>query len=316
MSSRLRNESGQTVLMTVLFLTVLIGAAALVTDVGAWYRQQRQAQATADAAALAGAQALPSDPTQAQVLAAQYATSNGGGVELNGGIALRDDFEPHDTVVVKVQKDAPAFFANIFKIDHATVSATAAARAGVPNQVDGVAPIVVNKLQPQLSGPGCPCFHVETTLPLGKDGAPGAFGLVDLDGGSNGNPDLADWIQSGYDGYLGLGDYESNPGAQFNSNGVQSALSARLGTELLFPVYDTLSGGGANAEYDVIGWVAFHLDSFTSGTGNGNGGNGNGGGGNSATLSGYFTKVIWNGLQSSTNKHLPDFGVYSVELVN
>jgi len=80
MTSRLRNESGQAVLMTVMFLTVLLGAAALVTDVGGWYRQQRQAQATADAAALAGAQALPSDPAQAQVLAAQYATSNGGGV--------------------------------------------------------------------------------------------------------------------------------------------------------------------------------------------------------------------------------------------
>jgi Flp pilus assembly protein TadG len=231
MSSRLRNENGQAVLMTVLFLTVLLGAAALVTDVGGWYRQQRQAQATADAAALAGAQALPSDTAQAQVLAAQYATSNGGGVE---DIALRSDFEAHDTVVVHVQEDAPSFFAKIFSIDHATVGATAAARAGVPNQVDGVAPIVVNKLQSELSGPGCPCFHVETTLPLGKDSAPGAFGLVDLDGGSNGNPDLADWIQNGYDGYLGVGPYESNTGAQFNSHGVESALSERLGTELLF----------------------------------------------------------------------------------
>ena len=55
MSNRLRSESGQAVLMTVLFLTVLIGADALVMDVGAWYRQQRQAQATADAASLAGA---------------------------------------------------------------------------------------------------------------------------------------------------------------------------------------------------------------------------------------------------------------------
>ena len=319
MSAKLRNESGQALLMTVIFLTVLIGAAALTIDVGVWYRQQRQAQATADAAALAGAQVLPADPAQAKALAAQYATLNGGGVPADG-ISLRSDFGPNDTVVVRVQTDVPSFFARIFSIDHATVGATAAARAGVPNQVEGVAPIVVNKLHPELSGPGCPCFHVETTLPLGKDGAPGAFGLIDLNGGSNGNPDLAAWIQSGYEGYLGTGDYQSNTGAQFNSDGVESALSARIGTELLFPVYDTLSGGGANAQYDVIGWVGFHLDSFTSGTnGNGNGGangSGNGGGGNSATLTGYFTKVIWSGLLSSTDKHLPDFGAYSVELVN
>jgi Flp pilus assembly protein TadG len=302
MRGRLGSESGQAVLMTVLFLTVLIGAAALVTDVGAWYRQQRQAQATADAAALAGAQALPADPTQAQTLAAQYATSNGGIGD--GAISLRDDFEPHDTVVVKVTRDAPSFFANIFSIGDATVTASAAARAGVPEQVDGVAPIVVNKLHPLLSGPGCPCFDVPTTLPLGKDGAPGAFGLVDLNGGSNGDPEIADWIDSGYDGYVGLGDFESDTGAKFNSSDIDASLGDRLGTELLFPVYDTLHSQGSNAEYDVIGWVGFHLTSFDATSGN------------SGDLSGWFTKVIWNGLLSKTDKHLPDFGVYSVELVN
>jgi Flp pilus assembly protein TadG len=302
MRARLRNESGQAVLLTVLFLTVLIGAAALTTDVGAWYRQQRQAQATADAAALAGAQVLPSDTVQAQVLADQYATSNGGGVPA-GGITLRSDFEPNDTVVVRVRKDAPSFFANIFSIDHATVTATAAARADVPEQVDGAAPIVVNKLHPLLSGPGCPCFKQTTTLPLGKTGAPGAFALVDLNGGSNTNGDLADWIQNGFDGYLSIGDYFSNTGAQFSSNNVQSALSDRLGTDLLFPVYDKLSGGGSGAQYEVIGWVGFHMTSFDT---QGNGGD----------LTGWFTKVIWNGIQSSSNQHLPDFGVYSVQLVN
>ena len=138
----------------------------------------------------------------------------------------------------------------------------------------------------------------------GKNGAPGAFGLVNLDPGSNnGVPNLANWIQYGYNGYLPLGLYNSDPGAKFNSSAVQDALSARLNTELLFPVYDTLTGNGANAVYNVIGWVAFHLDSFD-------------GQGNSASLTGYFTRVIWNGLQSTTNKHLPDFGVYSVSLVN
>jgi len=300
MNKRLRNERGQAVIMTVIFLTVLVGAAAIVTDVGAWYRQQRQAQATADAAALAGAQVLPADTTTAQTLAAQYAASNGGGVK---DITLRSDFQPNDTVVVKVEKDVPSFFANIFSIDHATVDATAAARADVPEQVAGAAPIVVNKLHPLLSGPGCPCFHQSTTLPLGKTGAPGAFALVDLNGGSNANVDLAKWIENGYDGYLSIGDYFSNTGAQFSSSNVQTALSDRIGTELLFPVYDKLSGGGSNAAYEVIGWVAFHLTSFETV-------------GNSGDVSGWFTKVIWDGLQSSGNQNLPDFGVYSVQLVN
>lgn len=303
MSSRLRSESGQALLVTVLFLVVLLGAAAITLDVGVWYREQRQAQATADAAALAGAQALPANPSQALSLSQQYADTNGGGV-LAGDITLRSDYEPNDTVVVKVARTAPGFFSRLFSITSVTVRASAAARAGVPERVSGVAPIVVNKLHPLLSGPGCPCFHTETTLPLGKDGAPGAFGLVNLDpNANNGVPNLADWIQHGFDGYLPLGPYDSDPGAKFDSDPLQNALSARLGTELLFPVYDTLTGGGSNAVYSVIGWVAFHLDSFDAR-------------GDSGSLTGYFSRVIWDGLQSNTNKHLPDFGVYSISLVN
>ncbi len=304
MNGRLRSESGQALLVTVLFLGTLVGAVALTLDVGGWYREQRQAQATADAAALAGAQALPVDPPKAITYAQQYGTKNGGGIA-PGGITFRSDYVPSDTVVVKVNRTAPGFFSQLFSITSVGVHATAAARAGVPEQVSGVAPIVVNKLHPMLSGPGCPCFRAETTLPLGKTGAPGAFGLVNLDAGaSNGVPNLADWIQNGFSGYLPLGGYNSDPGAKFNSSNIRDALSARLGTELLFPVYDTLTGGGSNATYNVIGWVAFHLDAFDLSHGN------------SETLTGYFTRVIWDGLQSKTNKHLPDFGVYSVSLVN
>ena len=304
MSRRLQNEHGQSVLITVFFLAVVLGATALTLDVSDWYREQRQAQATADAAALAGAQALPNDPSQAMTLAQQYANQNGGGVAA-ADITLRNDYVPNDTVQVHVTRSAPGFFAKLFSIASVNVSATAAARADVPEQVTGAAPIVVNKLHPMLSGPGCPCFHQETTLPLSKTGAPGAFGLVTLDpNASHGTPLTADWIKDGFNGYLALGDYGSDPGASFNSASIRDALTARIGTELLFPVYDTLTGGGANAEYHVIGWVAFHLESYDKIKGN------------EYELNGYFTRVIWDGIQSDTNKHLPDFGVYSVAIVN
>ena len=304
MRTRLHEERGQALVMTVIFLVVLVGAAAITTDVGAWYRQQRQAQATADAAALAGAQVLPtSDTTQAQTLADQYGAANGGGVD---GVSFSTGFESNDTVTVNVQKSVPSFFANVFSIDHATVTATASARAGVPNQVFGLAPIAVDKNHPDLTGPGCPCFDAQTTLCLGQacnSLPPGAFNMVDLNGGSNADPELGDWVENGYDGYLGLGDYQSDPGAKFNSSAVESALSDRIGTDLLFPVYDSTGGGGAGGYYHVIGWVGFHLTGFN-------------GQGSSGELDGWFTKVIWQGIQGSTDSNLPDFGVYSVELVH
>lgn len=308
----MRGERGQAMILTVLFLVVLMGCAALTLDIGVWYREQRQAQATADAAALAGAQLLPANPGSAVSTAQQYADSNGGGVAA-GGIALRSDFQTKDTVTVQVTRQAPSFFASVFSFGQVSVRAQAAARAGVPEEVEGAAPIVVNKLHPDLSGPGCPCFNQETTIPLAKDGAPGAFGMVDFDNsGSNGNPDLSSWIQYGYPDELKLQQYDSDPGAKFNGS-ITSALQARVGSELLFPVFDTLGGTGSNAQYNIIGWVAFHLDCFGLVTSTTDCTNQNG---NSQSLTGYFTRAIWTGLQSKTNKHLPDFGVYSVSLVN
>ena len=64
---RTRNDSGQATVLTPVFLVVLLGMAALVLDIGSWYRADRATQSTADAAALAGAQALPYDPANAKL---------------------------------------------------------------------------------------------------------------------------------------------------------------------------------------------------------------------------------------------------------
>jgi Flp pilus assembly protein TadG len=302
---RLRDESGQAMVMTAVFIVTAIGFVAFAVDVGSWYREHRQAQSTADAAALAGAQTLPQDPVQALALAQKYADDNGAGV-VPGGISFRSDYDPNDTVVVKVQRTAPGFFSNFFGIDSVNVGATAAARSGVPIEVKGAAPIVVSKFHPDLSGPGCPCFHDETTLPLSKVGAPGGFGLMNLDvtGQNHGESDFATWIDSGYDAYLALGKYVQETGAKFSGGATGNALDDRLGTELLFPVFDSLTGTGSNAQYNIVGWVAFHLDGVKINSGN------------DWTLSGYFTSVIWNGIQSNTNPNIPDFGVHTISLVN
>ena len=71
-----RCERGQAIVLMVLFLTVMVGLVTLVVDLGSWFRSQRQLQSAADAAALAGAQALPNSPGDTSALAQQYATKN------------------------------------------------------------------------------------------------------------------------------------------------------------------------------------------------------------------------------------------------
>lgn len=301
-----RNEHGQATVLTLIMMTVLLGMAALVLDVGSWYRADRHTQSAADAAALAGAQALPYDAANAQSLAAQYVSKNGGG---DASVSVSSSFGPNDTITVNLKRAAPGVFTRIFGLSTVNVGSKASARVANPTQARWVAPIVINHLHPDLQGRSiCPCFGTqnETTLPLGKTGAPGAFDLLNLDASQGGtSPDiLSNWILKGYSGYLPIGAYFSDPGAKWDSSQVQAALQQRIGTVLLFPVYDTITGTGSNATYHVIGWVGFHLDGFTAR-------------GSDGTITGYFTQVIWDGIQSqSGSPNEPDFGARSVQLID
>jgi hypothetical protein len=318
MTARLRLESGQVLVTTALFLTVLLGGTAMTLDVGAWYREHRQAQTTADAAALAAAQSLPGDTAGASALAQSYAAKNGSGIDAVGGITFRTDYEPNDVVTVKVTRPTPGFFSSIFGIVTPNVHAKAAARSTVPSQATGVAPIAVNNQHPYLTGAACPanngqpCFDQETTIPLDKSGAPGSFALVNLDQnstGTTGASTVADWMLNGFSGYLPLGAYLSDPGAKWNNNGIDSALDSRMSSNptMLVPVYDTLTLQGANAQYHIIGWAAFAVDSYVAK---------NDKNGPSGSVTGKFKEVIWDGIQSNTGPGGPDYGVHSVALVN
>jgi hypothetical protein len=312
---RIRSTQGQATVLTVVFLVVLLAMAALVLDVGSWYRAKRAAQSTADAAALAGAQALP-NTGNASTLAQQYATKNGG--LGTGRVTFTTKITSNDTVTVSVKRTAPGFFAKMFGIRSVNVGATATARSEAVSQARYVAPITVHYKHPLLncSGGGnnitCnPTFGVQTTLDLedlhqsGGGNGSGAFGLINLDQNSGGNigaGTLAQWLTSGYPDYLGLGQYNSAPSANFNNSQFRAALDSVLGKQVLFPVYRILKGPGSNALYDIIGWVGFVIDRYDTS-------------GSTGTITGHFTTYIADGVQV-TSCGCADLGVHKVELVN
>ena len=308
--STTKNERGQILVMTVLAMTVLLGMTAFVLDAGAWFRSKRHLQATADAAALAGAQALPDDPGGATGLALQYADKNGGGV-LGADITITSTNQANDTIAVGGQRTEPGFFSRIFGIDNVDIRAKAKAIVGPPQKARYVAPMVVNcdhEFIKNCDGKGSPKFGSQymTTLVFDKMGAPGAFGMLNLDGG-NGTPGTSEeayWILRGYDKYLDLGNYRSDPGAKFSSSNVQGALSDRIGTVLLFPVFDTLDLQGQNATYHIIGWIGFYLTDYKVA-------------GNNAKLTGYFTEFIAQGIQSTSGGGgaPASFGVKTIQLI-
>jgi hypothetical protein len=323
--TRLKQDCGQAYVITVLFLSiVLVGMTAAVLDVGAWFRADRALQAQVDAAALAGAQALPENPAAALSLAMEYGDKNGGGLEITD-VTFSGALIPTDTITVEADKPTPGFFSKIFGIDSVTVHAKASARSSFPGEAKYVAPITVSELHPMLVCKPI-CFGVPTEIQMenlkstGKDDdddddrgpagpdpsdAAGAFGLLNLHGsggGSAGESEVASWMLEGFEETMPLGIYDSVPSAMFNGNAFQGALTDRTGTEVLFPVYrPPIKKSGSNAEYNIIGWVGFFIT-------------GKSGGGPTAKVHGHFTKVIWEGIEGSS---LPeeDFGVRVIGLV-
>lgn len=295
--NRLRSDRGQAAVLTVIFLAALLGAVAMVLDVGSWFRAQRGAQSAADAAALAGAQALPDTPGTATAFANEYLAKNGGGT---AQITMSSARRANDTVTVRVTRQAPGTFAKLFGIDSVDVHAKASARVGSLAQAKWAAPFTVDELHPLLQCRPRPCFGQNTRLEADKVG-PGAWHWLNIDGsrGGTGVPTLEQWIRYGMDGYMPLGWYYSMPGGK---RSVDDALASRIGTELLLPLYRSVRGNGANLEYEVVGWVGFHLTGFSLQ------------GAKTSWLDGYFTRVIWEGIISESGANF-DYGVRAVELV-
>jgi Flp pilus assembly protein TadG len=309
--SRRHEERGQAFVITAMALVMLCGLCAFVLDVGSWYRTQRRLQGTADAAALAGAQMLPNSASGAKSMAQSYADKNGGDVA-GADIVVTSQFQANDTIAVKAAKTDEGIFSKVLGIGSTDISAKAKARVGPPHDALNVAPMVVfcgHSLIQNCNNDHDPQFNVSTTMDYDPMGAPGAFGMLDLnnEGGAVGSSEEAEWILHGFNKYLGLGKYNSDPGAKFSSSNVQDALHDRLNTVLLFPVFKTLDGGGSNAKYDIIGWIGFHLTDYEVQ-------------GNGATLTGYFTEYIAQGILAQSNpgsNGVPSsfFGVKTIQLI-
>jgi len=200
----------------------LLGVSGLVLDLGNGYVQRRAVQNEADAAAIAGADAIPSGNVSSA--AQQMAAKNG-----RSGDQVTVTMSGVDTVTVTVSRTAPTYFLKVFGRSSIPVSATAVARIEALGSVKGhVSPYAVTE-DAYANGTGTTLF---------KESQPGAYGTIDLPatdnttGGScSGNvnkgtpsnigPELADTLPSGtlvVGGCLSVKSGASQPSANIVNN--------------------------------------------------------------------------------------------------
>lgn len=122
---KIQEQAGQTLILFALMIAVLLLFIVMVVDVGMFMEQRRHAQNVADAAALAGAQELPDDPTAAEWFARDYATRNGfdpAALDITFectttlAIACNPAANKYDTIVVKASVTSPTYFGPVLTV--------------------------------------------------------------------------------------------------------------------------------------------------------------------------------------------------------
>jgi hypothetical protein len=200
------NRRGQSLLLIVAALPVIVGSLALVLDVANLYFNQLEMQCASDSAVLAGGEYLPSYPSQAISTATSYAETNGLKASEIISVTVTPD---NKEVIIKATRNIPCFFCAVLgeSTAHAQVSSgsgssgsgvTTTATSGIVpiRSATGIVPIGVD-YHTNLS------FGNQVILKLGQVGA-GNWGPLAL--GGTGADTYKYNIETGYTGLVTVGD--------------------------------------------------------------------------------------------------------------
>lgn len=292
-------------------MAALFGFTALVTDIGLLVLNKEKISNAVDAAALAGAQELPSKPELAITTAINYAQINGYSPDQPKVSAC--DGHQNTKLTVSATKQVNYIFARVLGINAGVVSARASARVAGLCSFTGAAPLAV----PNQSFD----FNTRYILKQGSNSpepsplGPGTYGALSL--GGTGASNYERNLKYGYDQKLTIGD-EIDTETGNMSNPTKRALDFRIDqcqhtpacTQihfapgcpriLIIPVYEpSIIDKGQVKRIRITGFAAFLVDRVT-------------GQGNENYIEGYFLKLVVEGESSSSQA---DYGVYGVKLI-
>lgn len=273
MPGPLGDTRGVTALFAAVFLVVFVGLTAMVVDLGQIIIVKSELQNGADSGALAGVVDLLYYGSDEAVEAAKTYTTRASTYRLTKPPPGPDGVEVAElgpeTLQVRVRKAVgtsagavPTVFARIWGIESSRVEALAVATMDhriIGTGPGNLMPFGVHKRLADADDDGL--YDVGNTVDIyPHTWSPGNFGLLDLNGGANSNSETVSWIEHGYDGVFILpestGGYlqmEGDPGISGGS--LEAPTRSRLGDRVLFPVFDEVTGVGANTIFRVIDMV-------------------------------------------------------------
>lgn len=139
-----KSERGQTLVLGIMLITVVLALTSIAVDVGLAFSEKAKLQSGVDASALAGAQLLPDDPTAATAAAQQMAIDNGiDPATLQIEITTTD--YANDTIRVRATDESPAFFSRVLNFTGFAMAAQAASKNGSPAGMTNFIPLAVEQ---------------------------------------------------------------------------------------------------------------------------------------------------------------------------
>ncbi|WP_428911921.1 pilus assembly protein TadG-related protein [Niallia sp. Krafla_26] len=296
-----KNEDGAVIVLVALSMTVFIGFLALVIDMGSLYLEKNRLQKIVDAAALAGAQELPSHFSKAKVeidKTIQLNNSNPNNFSINTNA-------DYTMIEVTGTKKATFYFAKALGFDEPDI--TAKARV---------------ELQALTSGKGAIPLGVQPTTNLSfgtlqvlkvSDSANGNFGAIALTG--PGAKDYKTDLTNGYQFELKIGQILNTQTGQL-AGPTKEAVDKRIAScpnatyltyptgcsrVVLIPIYEPVqTDQNQIKQVRIVGFGTFFLEGVSSTSGG-------------AEVTGRFIRYSQSGESSSNQK---DYGTYSFKLTD
>jgi Flp pilus assembly protein TadG len=292
-----RSSRGQMVVIVALIIPVLLGAISLGTDVAVFYFNWMQLQKAADAAALAGANYLPDNPSTAQSTAIAYAESNG----IKAAEIIATSVASNDlSISVTLQRTVPYFFARTLGLSTGQISTSATAS---PQYAPSTVNASTSGQVPSggdsngANGTNCSTIGACDLIPIGLDSnttytdgqqitlqqgeiGPGNWDLLAL--GGTGGANLRTNIANGFNSMLSVGDWvTTEPGkkvgpvdqgfqdrldtaASVDPNGTYASHTLNDPRVMILPVVDW-EGQHGRSSVEVMAFASVWLDSYSSG---------------------------------------------------
>ncbi|MCB0991850.1 MAG: hypothetical protein KDB16_12785, partial [Acidimicrobiales bacterium] len=257
-------QHGAAAIVVALSMTVLMGSAAIVLDAGDIWQQRRQLVGAVDAAALAAAADFAVDVDGCATTADSYVEANAPDVGSTDCVSTGIGSAGQVTVTAEVTVQHA--IAQILGKESTLVDATTTAQWGPATSLTGLRPFALCEGAPAFQSWVASGFSTDQTFRIEYTKeqadacggpAPGNWGLLDFDGGSNSNQDTKEWVEYGYPGEVDAPDWIDGDTGAFSQS---LPISAVLNKVIHVPVFDDYNGaGGSNADFHVVGFVSLKI---------------------------------------------------------